>query len=174
MTIITLREFLLKATDSDTSDTKIYEGKILTKGPIFSLQNKSSAIQYIQNEQKHSYGLCLLVESKHYFQVWQEIVDQESKKKNNDNKIKIETSTTIETTLDPLKDKFTPEFLSVAKNLLSEYIGPIASIVCKKTLSKNPDLSFQELIDTLAKKIPSPEESQKFQNSLQEWVKKNY
>ena len=28
MTIITLREFLLKATDSDTSDTKIYEGKI--------------------------------------------------------------------------------------------------------------------------------------------------
>ena len=174
MTIITLREFLLKATDSDTSDTKIYEGNILTKGLIFSLHNKSSAIQYIQNEQKHSHGICLLVESKYYFQVWQEIVAQDNKKKDNYNKIQIKTSTTIETTLDPLKDKFTPEFLTFAKRLLLEYIGPIASIVCKKTLSKNPDLSFQELIDTLAKKIPSPEESRKFKDSLQQWVKKNY
>lgn len=174
MTIISLREFLSKSTDNHKNNTKIYEDKILTKGPIFSLQNKNSAIQYIQHEQGYSNGLCLLVETQYYFQVWQEIVDEESRKKNDDNKIQKQTPAIIETTVDPLQDKFTPEFLTVAKNLLSEHIGPIASIVCKKTVSKNPNLSFQELIDTWAKKIPSPEDSLNFQNTLQQWVKKNY
>lgn len=167
MTIITWSEFLLKTTDSNQSQTKIYENKILTKGPIFSLQNKSSAIKY---REVYSQGLCLLVETKYYFQVWQEIVNQEVMQTNNNQQIASSTAIAAKSS-DFLKNKYTPEFLTAAKELLSEYIGPIASIVCQKTLLKNPDLTYQELIDTLAKKIPSSDDSRNFRNTLQQLVK---
>ncbi len=73
-----------------------------------------------------------------------------------------------------MKTRVPPVFLPAPKKILSEFIGPIASIVCKKTLSKNPDLTIQQFIDAVAKKIPSSEDSIELQHTLLEFVKHNY
>lgn len=45
---------------------------------------------------------------------------------------------------------------------LAEFIGPIATVICHRTLSQYPSLSEQEFVDRLAQKISSPEDAQAF------------
>ena len=175
MKIITLEEFLSQAIDAPKITQKIYNSKILIKGPIFSLGNEESAVKYAD---KYPQGLlCLLVKTKYYFQVWQEEQKEQAGIGEEENRKTIAdtyTDTSSDSADDPLQSKYTKELVKVAKNLLSEYIGPIAGVICKKILSKHPDLTARELINTLAKRINSPEKSLEFKNILERFVREHY
>jgi serine/threonine protein kinase len=73
----------------------------------------------------------------------------------------------INITPDPNKsDLITPDFVSRCQEELTQLIGPMASIVCKRTISKNPELSVEEFVKKLAQKIPNQQQAFEFEKSL--------
>jgi eukaryotic-like serine/threonine-protein kinase len=58
------------------------------------------------------------------------------------------------------------DFIARCQRELMELIGPIASIVCQRSLSQNPSLSEQELVEILARQIPSPQDAEAFRRRL--------
>ena len=58
------------------------------------------------------------------------------------------------------------EFIDRSRKELAEFIGPIANIVCNRTLASNPNLSIAEFVRALADKIPDTKDAQKFKDSL--------
>lgn len=59
-----------------------------------------------------------------------------------------------------------PSFIRRCQQELAELIGPIASIVCQRTLAQNPKLSPTQFVEALAKKIPNSKQAQEFQRRL--------
>jgi hypothetical protein len=59
-----------------------------------------------------------------------------------------------------------PQFIKRCQQELAEFIGPIAAIICQRTLAKNSQLSTVELVEALAKQIPNPKQAQEFQRRL--------
>ena len=59
-----------------------------------------------------------------------------------------------------------PGFLAHCQRELAEYIGPMASIICKRTITKNPELSPNEFVEVLATKIPNQKQAEAFQKSV--------
>jgi serine/threonine protein kinase len=59
-----------------------------------------------------------------------------------------------------------PTFIKRCQQELAEFIGPIAAIICQRTLAKNPQLSTVQLVEALAKQIPNPKQAQEFQRRL--------
>jgi hypothetical protein len=57
-----------------------------------------------------------------------------------------------------------PDFLQRCQQELTELIGPIASIVCQRSLRQNPSLSEQDFVEMLAQQIPSPEDATAFRD----------
>ncbi|MDJ0509173.1 MAG: serine/threonine-protein kinase [Crocosphaera sp.] len=66
-----------------------------------------------------------------------------------------ETSTSID-----------PDFVDRCQSALAELIGPMASLICQKTVKKNPQISPEEFVKTLAQKIPDPDKASSFQDKL--------
>ncbi len=60
----------------------------------------------------------------------------------------------------------TPEFVSRCRQELAESIGPIATIVCDRTVKQNPNMSKIELCMALAKIISNPKQARDFQQRL--------
>ncbi|MCU0536172.1 MAG: hypothetical protein MUD14_19980 [Hydrococcus sp. Prado102] len=60
--------------------------------------------------------------------------------------------------------KLTPDFIDSCQQELAEYIGPIASIVCKRTLSNNPQIGAYEFVKSLAQHIRDRQQALEFQN----------
>jgi eukaryotic-like serine/threonine-protein kinase len=58
------------------------------------------------------------------------------------------------------------DFVQRCQNELMEFIGPIASIVCQRSLRQNPSLSEQDFVETLAQQIPSPQDANAFRQRL--------
>ena len=61
------------------------------------------------------------------------------------------------------------EFIKFCKKKLAMHIGPIAQMLCKKTLAKNPNLTRTEFVEILAKKIPDPNQALEFKTEMLEW-----
>ena len=59
-----------------------------------------------------------------------------------------------------------PEFVDRCQAALAELVGPMASLICQKTVKKNPNISPEEFVKILAKKIPDPEKASQFQDKL--------
>ncbi|MEC4817230.1 MAG: serine/threonine-protein kinase [Scytonema sp. PMC 1069.18] len=59
-----------------------------------------------------------------------------------------------------------PEFLENCQKKLATFVGPIASVLVKKTLLKYPQITPQELVEKLAESIPHPQKYQEFKNSI--------
>lgn len=59
-----------------------------------------------------------------------------------------------------------PGFINRCKQELAELIGPIASIICQRTLTKNPEVSATEFVEALAKQIPNSQQAIQFQKRL--------
>lgn len=57
-------------------------------------------------------------------------------------------------------------FLNRCKKELAEYIGPIASIVCQRTLIRSPELSETEFVEALAQQIPNQKQALEFKRRL--------
>jgi serine/threonine protein kinase len=64
------------------------------------------------------------------------------------------------------KEKLDPEFINLCQRELAEFIGPMASLICQKTVKKNPYVSVEDLVKTLAKKIPDPDKAAIFEQKL--------
>ena len=60
----------------------------------------------------------------------------------------------------------TPEFVTRCRQELAEFIGPIAIIVCNRTVEENPNMSKIELCMALAKTISNPKQAKDFQQRL--------
>ncbi|WP_036483061.1 serine/threonine-protein kinase [Myxosarcina sp. GI1] len=60
----------------------------------------------------------------------------------------------------------TPEFIQRCCQELAEFIGPMATIVCKRALAQNPNLTKTELLETLAEKIANPQQAFIFKQRL--------
>ena len=61
-----------------------------------------------------------------------------------------------------------PDFVDQCQSALAELIGPMASLICQKTVKKNPHISPEEFVRVLAQKIPDPEKSSDFEERLLE------
>ncbi len=59
-----------------------------------------------------------------------------------------------------------PELIARCQEELAELIGPIASIICKRTLKSNAQLSAREFIAQLAQKIPNQQQAHEFKKRL--------
>jgi eukaryotic-like serine/threonine-protein kinase len=59
-----------------------------------------------------------------------------------------------------------PDFIQRCQQELAEFIGPIASLICQRTLSQNPGLSPSEFVEALAKKISNQKQALEFQRRL--------
>ncbi|MEL4897889.1 serine/threonine-protein kinase [Crocosphaera sp. Alani8] len=57
-------------------------------------------------------------------------------------------------------------FLEQCQTELAELIGPMASLICQKTLKKNPSISPADFVKALAGKIPDPQQAQDFRRKL--------
>jgi len=57
-------------------------------------------------------------------------------------------------------------FIQRCQQELAEFIGPIASIICQRTLNQNPGLSHTQFVEALAKKIPNQKQALEFQRRL--------
>ena len=85
------------------------------------------------------------------------------------NNVLVSTNNIIAAKLDSpkqIKQQVSAEFVTRSRQELAEFIGPMASIVCNRTLAKNPYLSTSELVQALAQKIPDSQDAQKFKNKL--------
>jgi len=64
-----------------------------------------------------------------------------------------------QTTLSPIAES---SFVQFCQTELAKLIGPMANLITQQTISSNPKLTQDELIDALAKKIPNSQKSQEF------------
>jgi serine/threonine protein kinase len=59
-----------------------------------------------------------------------------------------------------------PEFVKLCHQELTNCVGPIASFLIRETLAQNPNISAQLLVETLAAKIPNPQQAIAFRRRL--------
>ncbi|NEP51022.1 MAG: serine/threonine protein kinase [Moorea sp. SIO3C2] len=59
-----------------------------------------------------------------------------------------------------------PNFVALCQQELAELIGPMATIVCQRTLVQNPNSSAQEFVKALSQQIPNQKYAQDFQRRL--------
>ena len=59
-----------------------------------------------------------------------------------------------------------PDFINHCQQELAEFIGPIAAIVCHRTLAQNPKFSAMEFVEALAKHISNQQQAVEFQQRL--------
>lgn len=77
------------------------------------------------------------------------------------------TTQEIASTTQPTpKPQLDPSFIARCQQELTELIGPIASIICQRTLSQNPAISQLEFIQALAQKIPNSKQALEFKQRL--------
>ena len=65
-----------------------------------------------------------------------------------------------------LNTPITPEFIERCRQELAEFIGPMANIVCQRTVKQNPRMTESELCNSLAQIISNPQQAQEFQQRL--------
>ncbi len=59
-----------------------------------------------------------------------------------------------------------PAFLKRCQQELARCIGPMASYILDETLAKHPEISLQQLVETLAAEIPNPQKAVEFRKHL--------
>ena len=59
-----------------------------------------------------------------------------------------------------------PGFVQLCQVELAKSIGPMATFIVQQTISRNPKVSQSELVETLAKQIPVPQQAKEFRQRL--------
>ena len=62
--------------------------------------------------------------------------------------------------------KITPEFIERCRKELAVFIGPMAKLICQRTVKQNPSMSENELYHSLAKTIKNPQQAKEFKNKF--------
>lgn len=60
-----------------------------------------------------------------------------------------------------------PEFIARCQQELAEFIGPIAAIICQRTLTRKPQLSKQAFIEAIAAQIANPQDAKEFRQRME-------
>lgn len=76
------------------------------------------------------------------------------------------TEPLVASTSSKIQSRFDPSFINRCKQELAELIGPIASIICQRTLNKNPELSATDFVEALAQQIPNSKQASEFKKRL--------
>lgn len=163
MSLLSTEEFNQRSSSGANPLEKIYQGKAVEAGPVFSLDNLQAAELYCQRfSRKQTGAVCVIVQEQSFFKIWSEIIQ------NRQNAVSelASSSDKVKNSLNSLP--VTDEFIDYCQKLLAEYIGPIAKMLCKKTLAKRPHLNRTEFVTTLAKKIADPNQAQEFKKSALE------
>jgi serine/threonine protein kinase len=66
----------------------------------------------------------------------------------------------------PSPSSLSPDLLERCKRELAELIGPIADIVCQRTLTQSPQLSEREFVEAIARQISNPRDAETFRQRL--------
>ena len=160
MNILFQKEFEHRSTEGQNSLERIYRGLTFRGGPVFAIEQLSAAKLYCERiYKKQNRAQCLIIREKSFLRIWTEVPPE---------KLDITDDLVIdeETAIDSLPVE--AEFANFCQKLLAEYIGPIASMICKKTLAKKPNLTRTEFVEILAKKISDPNLAQKFRQATLE------
>ena len=67
---------------------------------------------------------------------------------------------------DTNNDFLNPELIAFCQEQLAKYIGPLSDFVVKDVLTKNPQITLQQLIERLAAEIPDSRKAQQFTTIL--------
>lgn len=59
-----------------------------------------------------------------------------------------------------------PEFAQRCCQELAEFVGPMAKMLCDRTIAKNPHLSESEIVQTLSLKINNPQQAKEFKQKF--------
>lgn len=160
MTVLSIEKFNEQSSSVAQSSERIYQGKNIVPGPIFSLANFKPAVMYCKGFSKKRNGaICIIVREKGFLRIWSETLassQKTSSKNSSSEKVK-----EISVNCQPVE----ADFVKVCQTLLTEYIGPVAPIICKKTLAKNANLTREQFVEILAEKISDPQQSQEFQQA---------
>jgi serine/threonine protein kinase len=70
--------------------------------------------------------------------------------------------TTKTALLPSFNTKITPEFIERCRQELAEFIGPMAHIICQRTIKQNLSMTESELCNLLAQTIPNPQQAKEF------------
>ena len=159
MQILSIKEFNEECNTKVDSRTKIYQGKTLAGGPVFPLTDTQAAQSYCKIfSSQQAEKICLIVEDKNFLRIWTET----EKTADSDNDLLSSKNQNVSKRTLPVEIEFTNN----CQESLAKYIGPIAKIVCKKTLAKKPNLTREEFVDLLAKQISNSQQAQKFKQEI--------
>ena len=168
MTILSIEEFNQKSRAGDSACEKIYQDRTVVAGLAFSVAQVEAAEHYCQKYTREKDGaICIIVREKSFLRVWSEISSgqQEPLKKQQD----VSSSLSLTEETSKSSDNLLvveEEFIDVCQTILTEYIGPVAPVICKKTLAKKPQLTRTQFVEILAKRISDPQQAQEFQQTL--------
>jgi serine/threonine protein kinase len=59
-----------------------------------------------------------------------------------------------------------PKFIQRCQQELSDFIGPMAAYICKRTLTQNPGISVTQFVEALAQQIPNEKQALEFRRRL--------
>lgn len=59
-----------------------------------------------------------------------------------------------------------PEFIEHCRRELAHFIGPVASFILKDILAQYPQISRQQLVESLTVEITNPQKAQEFKQHL--------
>ena len=165
MSVISAEEFRQKTLASLSKQEKQYQDKLLNAGPVFSKRNQQLALKYCQTYSQQE-QLCLVVEEQNYLQVWYEENKSASHSKSQSNsKTEISKNITINNSLTD-QIIIEPIFVDRCQQILVNLIGPIATIICKRTATQNPNIERGKFIALIAKQIPEPQKAEEFKKQL--------
>ena len=160
MSVLSLEEFERQSASSVSSSERIYQGESIKQGPVFSLENPNAATLYCQRFSKVKNGaVCVIVREKSFLRVWSQT---DTSQQTDEKAVRLNTKTKI--SLDDMR--VDSSFSEACRQKLAVLIGPIADIVCKKTLAKKSEMTRKELVEILAKKIPDSNKALEFKQEL--------
>ncbi len=166
MFVISAEEFRQQTLASPSKHEKKYQDKLLTVGPVFSQKNQQLALEYCQKYHQRK-KICLVVEEPSYLQIWCEDNKSASHIKSqssfNNEKITNDASNNINLEHKIIINQI---FIDRCQQILVELIGPIATIICKRTATQNPNIEQSRFIELIAKQIPEPQKAEEFKKQL--------
>ena len=161
MTILSQEEFKQQSSSGTNSLEKIYQGRSIEGGPVFSLKNLQAAELYCEKfSGKHAEAICIIVKENSFLRIWSENFEISPNAVTN----VLLPEDELEFSLNSLPVE--AEFADLCEKTLAHYIGPVAQMICKKTLVKKPHLNRAEFVAILAKKIPDPDQAQEFKQAV--------
>ncbi|MGB5714181.1 MAG: hypothetical protein WBM44_25125 [Waterburya sp.] len=165
MTILSQEEFKQKSSPGANSLEKIYQGRSIKGGPVFSLGHLQTAELYCEKfSRKQAGSICIIVKEKSFLRIWSENFEISPEiSLNATNDVSLSEN---ETEISPNSLPVQADFADFCQKTLANYIGPIAQMICKKTLANKPNLSRTEFVGILAKKISDPNQAQEFQQAV--------